>query len=84
MQFERKGTYSQILRLWCYYSRRTDTAAPATFLYTVVEGDTLWNLARRFYGNNLRWYSIYASGAEAIGPIPGFLLIGTVLIMPAQ
>jgi nucleoid-associated protein YgaU len=30
-------------------------AVPAPFVYTVVKGDNLWNIARRFTGNPLNY-----------------------------
>ncbi len=34
--------------------------------YTVLKGDNLWNIAKRFYGNGARYMIIYNANAEAI------------------
>jgi LysM repeat protein len=47
--------------------------------YTVVKGDTLWDLAQHYYGNGFRWTLI----ADANGvKNPRLLQIGTVLTIP--
>lgn len=57
----------------------TETAS-AEDTYTVVSGDCLWNLARRFYGSGVHYTKI----AEANGlKNPDYLRIGQVLTIPA-
>jgi 5'-nucleotidase len=57
----------------------TPEAAPPVVTYTVKRGDTLWDLARTFYGDGRKWRRI----AQA-NPIcnPRRLQIGTVLRIP--
>lgn len=34
--------------------------------YTVVSGDNLWNIAKRFYNSGLEWSKLYSANKEAI------------------
>lgn len=47
-----------------------DTAASGgtgdSTAYTVLKGDNLWNIAKRFYGNGVRYMTIYSANAETI------------------
>lgn len=45
---------------------RPEPPAPPQNLYTVVSGDTLWGIARNFYGDGLRWQEIYNANADTI------------------
>ena len=49
--------------------------------YTVVRGDCLWKLAKRFYGDARRWVDIYAANAFQIKN-PNLIRIGMELIIP--
>ena len=40
--------------------------APSYQSYTVVSGDTLWDIARRCLGNGARWKEIYDLNADVI------------------
>jgi nucleoid-associated protein YgaU len=55
------------------------TPPPRT--YTVVRGDTLWAIARRFLGNGARWPEIHALNREAV-PDPNLIRVGQVLRLP--
>lgn len=50
--------------------------------YTVTPGDTLWELASRFYGNGNLWTIIYDANKKVIGPDPNTLRVGEVLTIP--
>ena len=56
--------------------------APASgTTYTVVRGDCLWLLAKRFYGDGRRWVDIYAANAFQIRN-PSLIRVGMELIIP--
>jgi len=61
---------------------RTDnTAAPQT--YTVVSGDCLYNIAKRFYGDGAKYTTIYDANKDVIGGNPNLIYAGQVLSIPA-
>ncbi len=51
--------------------------------YTVVKGDCLWNIAKKFYGNGSRYSVIYTANKGVIGGNPNLIYPGQVLIIPA-
>ncbi len=50
--------------------------------YTVVRGDTLWKIAKRFYGSGSKWKTIYNANREVIGPNPNLIFPKQVLVIP--
>jgi 5'-nucleotidase len=50
---------------------------------TVVQGDNLWDLARRFYGDGTRFRRIYEANAAQIR-VPSLIYIGQQLVVPKQ
>jgi nucleoid-associated protein YgaU len=48
---------------------------------TVVKGDNLWDLARHFYGDGLRYADIYHANADQIHN-PNLIFIGQVFVVP--
>ena len=58
-------------------------APPAPQTYTVVKGDCLWNIAKRFYGNGSRYPVIYEANRGTIGSNPNLIYPGQVLTIPA-
>ena len=51
--------------------------------YTVVYGDTLWGLARRFSNQNgADWNKIYELNKAVIGSDPNKIYVGWVFTMP--
>jgi len=48
---------------------------------TVVKGDNLWDLARHFYGDGLRYADIYHANASQIRN-PNLIFIGQVFVVP--
>ena len=54
-------------------------AAPSPQTYTVAAGDTLWDIAERFYGNPFRYHDI--ANANDI-PNPDLIFPGQVLVLP--
>lgn len=65
--------------------RETDNSpAPATAqTYTVVRGDCLWNIAKKFYGNGSKYTTIYNANKSVIGGNPNLIYPGQVLTIPA-
>lgn len=51
--------------------------------YTVVKGDCLWNIAKRFYGNGALYTIIYDANRALIGGNPNLIYPGQVLTIPA-
>lgn len=50
--------------------------------HRVVRGDTLRSLAKQYYGDTEKWPILYKFNVDAIGPEPGKLKIGTMLVIP--
>jgi len=44
----------------------TETKTDADLSYEVVRGDCLWNLAKRFYGNGMKYIDIYNANRESM------------------
>lgn len=65
--------------------RETTTApTPATSqTYTVVKGDCLWNIAKKFYGSGSKYTVIYNANTAVIGGNPNLIYPGQVLTIPA-
>lgn len=51
--------------------------------YTVVKGDCLWNIAKKFYGNGSKYSAIYNANKGIIGGNPNLIYPGQVLTIPA-
>ena len=65
---------------------RETTASPAPAeaqSYTVVKGDCLWNIAKRFYGNGSKYSVIYNANRDVIGGNPNRIYPGQALTIPA-
>lgn len=58
-------------------------APAASQTYTVVKGDCLWNIAKRFYGNGSKYTVIYDANRGVIGGNPNLIYPGQVLTIPA-
>ncbi|KUK83438.1 MAG: Peptidoglycan-binding lysin domain [Microgenomates bacterium 39_6] len=50
--------------------------------YTVQPGDSLWKIAVAVYGDGYQWTNIYEANRSDIGPNPGLINPGQVLVMP--
>lgn len=62
-----------------------NSPAPATSqTYTVVKGDTLSNIAKKFYGNGSKYTTIYNANQGVIGGNPNLIYPGQVLIIPTM
>lgn len=60
--------------------RIDNTVQPQT--YTVVSGDCLWNIAKKFYGNGSQYTKIYDANRGVIGGNPNLIYPGQVLTIP--
>ena len=60
--------------------RETDNR-PRYTSYTVVRGDTLWGIARRFLGDGLRWREIFEMNRDQIQN-PNLIFPGQVFRLP--
>ena len=49
--------------------------------YTVKDGDSLWNIAKRFYGNGAQYNKIYSANTDIIKN-PNLIYAGQVLTIP--
>ena len=49
--------------------------------YTVVKGDCLWKIAKKFLGDGKRWAEIYAANKDAIKN-PNMIPLGLTLVIP--
>lgn len=58
-------------------------AALGTRTYTVVKGDCLWTIAKRFYGSGAKYTVIYDANRETIGGNPNRIYPGQALTIPA-
>jgi hypothetical protein len=59
----------------------TDVVIAEVQTTTVVAGDNLWDLARRFYGDGMRFRQIYAANAAQIRE-PRLIYIGQKFVVP--
>lgn len=62
-------------------SGRPSTITPSK-TYTVVRGDCLWNIAKKFYGNGSQYTKIYNANKSVIGGNPNLIYPGQVLTIP--
>ena len=60
---------------------QSDIQPDAPDQYTVVKGDTLWDIADRIYGDGSKYQTIYRANRDVI-PRPGRLRPGQVLEIP--
>jgi nucleoid-associated protein YgaU len=60
--------------------RVDNTVQPKT--YTVVKGDCLWNIAKKFYGSGAQYTKIYNANKSVIGGNPNLIYAGQVLTIP--
>lgn len=66
--------------------QRSSAASPEpsqAVVYTVVRGDCLYNIAKKFYGNGSRYTVIYDANRSVIGGNPNRIYPGQVLTIPA-
>lgn len=61
----------------------TSPAPDQATAYTVVKGDCLWNIAKKFYGSGSKYTVIYNANREVVGGNPNLIYPGLVLTIPA-
>jgi LysM repeat protein len=61
----------------------TSPAPSSSQTYTVVKGDCLWNIAKKFYGSGAKYTVIYNANKSVIGGNPNLIYPGQVLTIPA-
>lgn len=64
-------------------SRENNNTPAAAQSYTVVKGDCLWNIAKKFYGDGSKYTVIYEANKSVIGGNPNLIYPGQVLTIPA-
>lgn len=62
-------------------TKKPEIASPAPQIVTVQSGDTLSQIAERFYGDATQWRLIYEANRDAIND-PNLLKVGMELIIP--
>ncbi len=61
--------------------KRNNEMSIKTTKHTVVSGDTLYHLARKYYDDSTMWYKIYEANKDTIDD-KSFLVKGQILIIP--
>ena len=62
-------------------TERPATTAPQATTYTVQQGDTLWNIAKKYYGDGAQYTRIYEANKNKITD-PTLITAGQVLTLP--
>lgn len=63
--------------------KRDVSSAPTAKTHTVVQGDCLWNLAKKYYGNGAQYMKIYDANQNVFkGRSPNVIYEGEVLRIP--
>lgn len=63
--------------------QETNPAVTDNKTYTVVSGDSLWKIAKQFYGNGALYTKIYDANRGTIGGNPNLIYPGQVFTIPA-
>ncbi len=61
-------------------ARVESSSTPRT--YTVVKGDCLWNIAKKYYGDGSKYTVIYEANKSIIGSNPNLIYPGQVFTIP--
>lgn len=54
----------------------------AAYYYIVQPGDTLYSIAKEFYGDPSLWVDIYEANRWVIGDNPNLISVGQQLLIP--
>lgn len=60
---------------------RDNSTAPKAKTHTVVRGDTLWGIAKKYYGNGAQYTKIYNANKDKIKN-PNHIYVGQVFTIP--
>lgn len=63
------------------HTTRPATTAPQAKTYTVKKGDTLWGIAKKYYGNGAKYTQIYNANKGKIKN-PNLIYVGQVFTIP--
>lgn len=63
--------------------RATSKTTSKSQTYTVVKGDCLWNIAKKFYNDGSKYTVIYNANKKLIGSNPNLIYPGQKLTIPA-
>lgn len=63
---------------------RVDTSPPTPRTYTVVKGDCLWNIAKKYTGSGSRWPELYDLNKSTIGGNANLIYPGQVYTLPTS
>lgn len=61
--------------------KRSTATAPKATTYTVKKGDTLWGIAKKYYGNGAKYTKIYEANKKKIKN-PNLIYVGQVFTIP--
>lgn len=61
---------------------RPETAKVSPKSYVVIRGDSLWKIAKEFYGDGSQWTKIYNANKSVIGKNPDLIKPGQKLVIP--
>jgi nucleoid-associated protein YgaU len=64
--------------------RSTTSKSGKSGTYKVVRGDSLWKIAKRFYGEGSKWRKIYDANKKVIGKNPNLIYPGQKLVIPDE
>jgi len=60
-----------------------DAGNASAVYYTVAPGDTLWKIAKKYYGNGRLWRRIYEANTAVISD-PERLYVGWIIVVPSR
>lgn len=61
----------------------SNNSSSGTGTYTVVRGDCLWNITKKYTGNGARWNELYEINKAVVGNNPNLIYPGQVLTLPS-
>ncbi len=64
--------------------RAANPPQPPYSLYTIVSGDCLWNIAKRYLGDGARWPEIYNINRPPLGGNPNLIYPGQRIKIPSR
>ena len=87
-QYREYGTKTVKITMQASKPKAVQSSRPAketaAQTYTVVKGDCLWNIAKRFYGSGAKYTLIYNANKSVIGGNPNLIYPGQVFTIPAE